>query len=250
MIEALAIVANNARTDLPPETFSLEFGTSHAAAPYRSDWGEKEIGVTRAWSQFSSSASTWEEMFDSWIYQAHTSNAPQSVANGDSQARLNAISRARSVERSMASENVFEIRRLTGFSWAKIGELLNVDRRTINNWAQGRPVREANQSHVAMVLSAIRYIDRGDAEENQELLERRISGTRTAFHVLAEGNAEDVKRKLSFGEVNRLRPMSSDHSAQPFDGILFHDAADGTEELEALSFEAKPTSSKKALKRS
>jgi transcriptional regulator with XRE-family HTH domain len=150
----------------------------------------------------------------------------------------------------MASENVFKIRQLTGYSWAKIGELLNVDRRTINNWAQGRPVHEANQSHVAMVLSAIRYIDRGDIEENQELLERRISGTLTAFQELAKGNAEGVRRKLSFGESNRLRPMSSDHSVQPFDGILLHDAADGTEALEPLSFEAKPTFSKKTLKRS
>jgi hypothetical protein len=101
-----------------------------------------------------------------------------------------------------------------------------------------------------MVLSAIRYIDRGDIEENQELLERRISGTLTAFQELAKGNAEGVRRKLSFGESNRLRPMSSDHSVQPFDGILLHDAADGTEALEPLSFEAKPTSSKKTLKRS
>jgi hypothetical protein len=44
--------------------------------------------------------------------------------------------------------------------------------------------------------------------------------------------------------------MSSDHSVQPFDGILLHDAADGTEALEPLSFEAKPTFSKKTLKRS
>ena len=120
----------------------------------------------------------------------------------------------------------------------------------INNRVQGRPVCEVNQSHVAMVLSAIRYIDRGDIEENQELLERRIPGTRTAFHELAEGKAEGVKRTFSFGESNCLRPASSEHSVQPFDGILLHAAADGTEALEPLSFEAKPTSSKKALKRS
>jgi tetratricopeptide (TPR) repeat protein len=174
----------------------------------------------------------------------------EKAARGAVLTQIAALSRAQSVDRSMASENVFKIRQLTGYSWAKIGELLNVDRRTINNWAQGRPVHEANQSHVAMVLSAIRYIDRGDIEENQELLERRISGTRTAFQELAKGNAEGVRRKLSFGESNRLRPMSSDHSVQPFDGILLHDAADGTEALEPLSFEAKPTFSKKTLKRS
>ncbi len=271
MTEALAIVANNARTDLPPETFPLD-KMSQVAAPRRSDWDEKQLDVTQAWSRFSSSASTWEfsfstcggvtwsrfsssastweEMFDSWIYQAHTSNAPQFIVGGDSHARMNAMSRARSVDSSMASENVFEIRQLTGYSWAKIGKLLNVDRRTINNWAQGRPVREENQSHVAMVLSAIRYIDRGDIEKNQELLERKILGTRTAFRELAEGNAEGVKRTLSFGESSRLRPMSSEHSVQLFDGILLHAAADGTEALKPLSFEAKPTSSKKALKRS
>ena len=37
---------------------------------------------------------------------------------------------------------------------------------------------------------------------------------------------------------------------QVFDAILFHDGADGTEKSGPLSFEVKPTFSKKALKRS
>ncbi len=247
MIEALALDANNAHADLPPDTFALNSSASQTATPRGSDWDAPQLAIPRTWSEVSSSAGTLGKIFNSWIYQAHTSNAPQVITGHTC---MNAISRTRSVDRSMASENVFEIKQLTGYSWATIGELLNVDRRTISNWAQGKPVREANQSHVALVLSAIRYFDRGNTEENQALLERRISGGRNAFRELAEGNAERVKRVLSFGEPKRLRVASSQETAQAFDAILSHDGADGTEISEPLPFEAKPVSSKKALKRS
>ncbi len=250
MIEALALDTNNACAELPPKTFHIEEVVSQVEFLSSSGWEARPKQDFFLWKIFSSSANTWEEMFDSWAYQAQTSSSPQPFTDDDNQARLDAIARSKSVDRQLASENVFEIRRMTGFSWSAIGELLNVDRRTITNWAQGKPIKEANKDQIALVLSALRYVDRGDVDSNQDLLKRILANGETAIATLAKGNAALVKRALSFGEPKKMRLGRPEFVAPSTSTLSYHEGADGTEVSEPLAFEAKPASKKKKLKRS
>ena len=113
---------------------------------------------------------------------------------------LQASQRASSVNFAKASENLFELRRLTGFTWARLASLLNVDRRTLNNWVKGKKIREKNCEHIGKALEVLRFADRGTSELNAAAL-----GEHCAPHELSPSEAislknyEMAKQYLSYG---------------------------------------------------
>jgi len=66
--------------------------------------------------------------------------------------------------------DIFEIRRLTGFSWSLMALLLRSTKHCVNEWIRGKPAREADLLHLEKTLATLRKIDRGDVELNHELL--------------------------------------------------------------------------------
>lgn len=59
-------------------------------------------------------------------------------------------------------EAITEIRRTSGLTWDQIGELFEVDRRTVQFWASGRPLRRANQERLLRAYEILRRADCGD----------------------------------------------------------------------------------------
>ncbi len=140
-----------------------------------------------------------------------------------------------------AAANFFEIRRLTGFSWTDLAKLLNVDRRTVFNWAAGNRVRKSNRVHIARTLDVLRYANRGSASENRRALQEFDStGSTTPFKEIQAKNYRDAKRLAGRGIPHRVSNDSIDLARlatgeyQPI-WRLFD--ADGTEQSEPLSYE-------------
>lgn len=69
-----------------------------------------------------------------------------------------------------AREGIFELRRLTSFTWDDLADLLSVTRRSLHLWANGGPINTPNEKRVRDLLVTMRKLDRGTARENRSLL--------------------------------------------------------------------------------
>ena len=166
--------------------------------------------------------------------------------------RLHAEERAASVNIDDAPENLFELRRLTGFTWTHLANLLNVDRRTLNNWVKGAKIREQNRLHIAKTLKVLRFADRGSAELNSTALNRqRVWSKLSPFEAIRTGDYEIAKQWLSHG-LSRFNRWQATIDTTPqigeFQPMAMHADADGTETIEPLPDEPEPVSRKRQIR--
>lgn len=161
--------------------------------------------------------------------------------------------RPRAVNREKATENVFEVRRLTGFTWQQLAEMLNVDRRTIHNWAQGGTIRDASRGHIAETLAVLRFADRGLAEENvKAMAERSPEFGMTPLEAIKARQYSIARQCLSAGpgrpQLTLPQEMSDPASwIGEFRPMMMHEGADGSESLEPLPEEPKPASRRRKI---
>ncbi len=159
--------------------------------------------------------------------------------------------RAASVNIADASENLFEIRRLTGFSWDQLANLLNVSRDTINKWVKGAKIKGKSREHVAETLSVLRYADQGSAEINAQKFYKRGELERCPDELIKSKNYEAAKQLLSYGPSRPLIRRAASDSASwigEFQQILMHPEADGTEKIEPIPEEPEAVSRKRPIK--
>jgi len=167
--------------------------------------------------------------------------------------RLRSEKRAVSVRVESASENLFELRRLTGFSWIDLSGLLKVDRRTLNNWVKGRKIRQQNREHIARTLEVMRFADRGSAELNAVALNEwhTLHGV-SPLEAIQAGNYALARQFLSHGTARPDEWRAGTDSTSwvgEFQPIVMHADADGTETIEPLPDEPAPVSRKRPIRR-
>lgn len=158
--------------------------------------------------------------------------------------------RAASVNIEDATENLFEIRRLTSFSWDKLARLLNVDDQTLNNWVKGAKIQDRYREHIAKTLEVLRTGDRKYAEFDSAVLnEQHELGI---FEAIRARDYETAKQYLSFG-VYQLHSQQAVTDTIYWIGeyqpMLMHPDADGTEKIEALPDEPAPKSTMRPIRR-
>lgn len=93
-----------------------------------------------------------------------------------------------SIPFTTTGDAVLEIRRRSGLTWEEIGELFDVSRRSVHNWASGEVLAARNERHVRMVLSAIRHVDRGDPRATRDALMTVGAGGSSAFGLLKQSD--------------------------------------------------------------
>ncbi|MBB3643846.1 hypothetical protein FHX14_000005 [Rhizobium sp. BK619] len=91
-----------------------------------------------------------------------------------------------------------EIKRMTGFGWNEIGELLGCTRQTVYNWTQGAAVRAENAKRISALHETVKFFDRGPQEENAGLIATSYAG-RTVRDMLTSGEFAVVKRLTGRG---------------------------------------------------
>jgi len=120
---------------------------------------------------------------------------------------------ANSAEANRSTLN--ELRRLSGLTWEQLAKLFNVSRRSLHFWASGHPLSRFNEENLNRLLGTIRYINRGSASLNRNLLLSPGQDGRLLFDLLIAGEHEEVKRILGPGNAPQkpqLVPLSEDAS--------------------------------------
>ena len=112
-----------------------------------------------------------------------------------------------------------EVKRLTGVSWDNLAGLLGCTRQALHRWSLGESISEGNRDRLAKLHATVKFIDRGDAEENRALLDMACGGM-TVSELLSHGRFEDVRAAAGrgpgrpdagWGKVDRLPVPSGDH---------------------------------------
>jgi hypothetical protein len=91
-----------------------------------------------------------------------------------------------------------DIKRITGFSWEKIGGLLSCTRQTVYNWTQGEAIKSENVKQVVALHETLTHIDRGSQSETAALLETTLGG-RSILDMIACGEFTTVRRVAGRG---------------------------------------------------
>jgi transcriptional regulator with XRE-family HTH domain len=161
---------------------------------------------------------------------------------------LQAELRADSVNAFEPATNLLELRRLTDLTWERLANLLNVDRRTLNNWVKGADVRPNNREHIAKTLSVLRYADRGTAQGNIAALDDQTFGE-TPFEAIRAQRYSIARRYMRHGAGRSQSVTSFRDWIGEFQSIHLHEGADISEALEPLPPEPRPLGVKRQVKR-
>lgn len=106
---------------------------------------------------------------------------------------------------------IMELRRLSGMTWEQLAGLFEVTRRTVHFWASGKALNSYNEEKLYRILSTVREISRGTAQENRDLLFTASQGGMAPIDLLRAGQYADVVRILGAGgglERPTLAPLS------------------------------------------
>lgn len=91
------------------------------------------------------------------------------------------------------AELVHELRRVSGLTWAQIAEVFDVSARAPYHWASGKTVSAENHERLGQVVTVLRFIDRGSAEENRNLLLGNARPGQTYLDLLCGGEYKLVR---------------------------------------------------------
>jgi hypothetical protein len=153
------------------------------------------------------------------------------------------------VNKEAARENLYEVRRLTNFTWDELAGLLEVDRRTLHNWSQGGPVRSANQTRLAELLTVLRYIDRGSSEANRLALAMPDFLGTTPLALLMQGRFQEAQIVLGRGQgrpvISNLAEGDASLRTRPLGIGYFSDSATDAESEDGPPVPSKPSRSRR-----
>lgn len=114
---------------------------------------------------------------------------------------------------AVTQKAINEIKRLTGLTWEQLAKLFNVSRRTLHFWASGKRLNSFNEEQLNLLLDTIRYIDRGSASLNRNLLLVPLEDGMLPFDLLVSGKYQEIKNILGSGNAPqrpKLNPLSED----------------------------------------
>jgi DNA-binding transcriptional regulator YiaG len=110
-------------------------------------------------------------------------------------------------------KSINELRRLSGLTWEQLAKLFNASRRTLHFWASGQQINSLNEEKLNRLLGIVRYINRGSASLNRNLLLMPNSDGTLPFDLLVSGQYQKVKNLLGSGNTPqgpKLNPLSED----------------------------------------
>jgi transcriptional regulator with XRE-family HTH domain len=102
-----------------------------------------------------------------------------------------------------------ELRRLSGFTWDDLADVLGVTRRSLHLWANGASISSPNEKHVRDLLVAMQALDRSTATENRQLLLAPVRDGKTVSDFLRNREFNDVVALVGRGH-GRQTPVRPD----------------------------------------
>lgn len=93
---------------------------------------------------------------------------------------------------STPSEDLFELRRLSGLTWEQIAQLFGVNRRSVHFWASGKELSITNEERLYRLLDTIRRCYCGSGQATRASLLRPGPQGSSPFDLLAEGRLQEA----------------------------------------------------------
>lgn len=133
---------------------------------------------------------------------------------------------------------VHELRRISGLTWAQIAQIFDVSARAPYHWASGKTVSAENHERLGQVVTALRFIDRGSAVENRNLLLGNARPGQTFLDLLCGGEYGLVRELAGEGVGRPSFGPALTRDAEKFNAPSHWgnaiEAANGTDETEIL----------------
>lgn len=99
---------------------------------------------------------------------------------------------------------LWSLKRISGLTWAEISDAMGVSRRTLHNWAEGKPLSRENEAKLRRVEDVVRVIDRGTVRANRELLRFSQDGASNPLNLLRQNDYAGVVAVLGRGGAHRV----------------------------------------------
>lgn len=114
------------------------------------------------------------------------------------------------------AEQISELRRISGLTWAQLADVFSVSARTPFHWASGNTVSAENHRRLGQALAAVRYVDRGSAEANRNLLLGSARQGQTFLELLRSAEFDAVRQLAGQGQGRTTPPSSLSLDADRF----------------------------------
>ena len=107
--------------------------------------------------------------------------------------------------RQTTAEAILEFRLRSGLTWAQIGVLFGVSRRSVHNWANGKAASAGHERDIRRALAALHHIDEGSRAANRARLLTVAETGQSTFDLLAARHFIEVMG-LEPGSATTRRP--------------------------------------------
>jgi len=94
---------------------------------------------------------------------------------------------------------VRHLRDRSGLTFEQLGRAMQVDKRSLHNWAGGAPTSASKRERLQRLVALVDFIDRGFIDQTSRALLSPTSDGRIVLDWLAEGRDDEVKRLLGQG---------------------------------------------------
>ena len=134
------------------------------------------------------------------------------------------------------AEQISELRRISGLTWAQLADVFGVSARAPFHWASGNAVSAENHKRLGQVLAAVKYVDRGSAEANRNLLLGSVPSGQTFLELLQIAEFDLVRQLAGPGQGRAAYPSPLSTDADRFNAPKHWgkavEAGAGTDEAE------------------
>jgi transcriptional regulator with XRE-family HTH domain len=100
--------------------------------------------------------------------------------------------------------SVLEIRRLSGLTWEELADLMDVSRRSLHHWVNGKPASAEHERRLQRLLGTLRRIDRGESILNRNVLLSPDEGGRLLLDLLKSEQYEEAVERAGIGELRQI----------------------------------------------
>lgn len=92
-----------------------------------------------------------------------------------------------------------EFKRVSGLTWEQFANTFGISSRAAFDWASGKSVNAKNHEKLGLAVAALRFIDRGSAEENRNLLLSEAQVGQTYLDLFRTGELEQAQELAGKG---------------------------------------------------
>ncbi len=125
------------------------------------------------------------------------------------------------------ADDILRAKRVSGLTWDELARVLSVTRRTVHNWANGRPISLVREAELKKLMAFLREVDTGEASRNRSLLLADAGRGQLVIDLLRDQHWDAALIATQSARIQGTLSLrgSSSHATDLFDAIIDRPAA-------------------------